>query len=137
MVDGGNSNWYVSLSTDSHQERIMPVTGIGGLFFRAEDPKALVAWYKRHLGIGSYDWEQSAGPTVVAPFAKSTDYFAADKQWMLNLRVSELDAFVEELSAAGIAVLKNPERDTPETGRFARIHDPEGNAIEPWEPPAA
>jgi predicted enzyme related to lactoylglutathione lyase len=115
----------------------MPVTGIGGLSFRAEDAKALVAWYKRHLGIGSDDWEPSTGPTVVAPFVKSTDYFAADKQWMLNLQVSELDAFVEELSAAGIAVLKNPEWDTPETGRFARIHDPEGSAIELWEPPAA
>jgi predicted enzyme related to lactoylglutathione lyase len=115
----------------------MPVTGIGGLFFRSEDPKTLLAWYKKHLGIGSYDWQQLAGPTIVAPFASSSDYFAADKQWMLNLRVSGLDAFLEELAAAGITAMKKPEWDSPETGRFARIHDPEGNAIELWEPPAA
>jgi predicted enzyme related to lactoylglutathione lyase len=55
---------------------------------------------------------------------------------MLNLHVSGLDALVEELAAAWIAILKDPEWDTPETGRFARVHDPEGNAIELWEPPA-
>jgi glyoxylase I family protein len=114
----------------------MPVTGIGGLFFRSDDTKALAAWYQTHLGIGGYDWQQSAGPTIFAPFAKSTDYFAADKQWMLNLRVSELDVLLADLTAAGIAVVTNAEWDTPETGRFARIHDPEGNAIELWEPPA-
>ena len=114
----------------------MPVTGIGGFFFRSEDPGALSAWYKKHFGIGGYDWEQAAGPTVFAPFPKATDYFPADKQWMLNIRVSELDALLAELTAAGIAIIKNPEWDTPETGRFARIHDPEGNQIELWEPPA-
>jgi hypothetical protein len=113
----------------------MPVTGIGGFFFRSDDPDALSAWYLKHLGIGGYDWRQSAGLTVVAPFAKTTDYFSTEKQWMLNLRVSELDSLVDELTAAGIAVVKDPEWDTPETGRFARIHDPEGNAIELWEPP--
>lgn len=115
----------------------MPVTGIGGFFFRADDPKALSAWYQKHFGIGGYDWEQSAGPTVVAPFAKTTDYFPAEKQWMLNLRVSGLDALLGELAAAGIAIKKDPSWDTPETGRFARIHDPEGNPIELWEPPPA
>jgi predicted enzyme related to lactoylglutathione lyase len=115
---------------------MMPVTGIGGFFFRADDPAALSAWYKTHLGVGGFDWQQSAGPTVLAPFAKSTDYFAADKAWMLNFRVSELDLLLQALDAAGIAILRKPEWDTPETGRFARIHDPEGNAIELWEPPA-
>jgi len=114
----------------------MPVTGFGGLFFRAEDPDALAAWYKTHLGIGGYDWEQAAGPTVFAPFKKSTDYFPAEKQFMLNLRVAGLDALLDQLGAAGISITRNPEWDTPETGRFARIHDPEGNAIELWEPPA-
>jgi predicted enzyme related to lactoylglutathione lyase len=113
----------------------MPITGIGGFFFRADDPDALLAWYQQHLGIGSFDWQQSAGPTVVAPFPRSTDYFPAEKQWMLNLRVSGLDALVRELAAAGVAIVKDPEWDTPETGRFARIHDPEGNPIELWEPP--
>lgn len=115
----------------------MPVTGIGGLFFRSDDPAGLLAWYKTHLGIGAegFVWHQSAGPTVFAPFKKSTDYFSAEKQWMLNLRVSELDPLLLEIEAAGIAIVKDPAWDTPATGRFARIHDPEGNAIELWEPP--
>ncbi len=114
----------------------MPVTGLGGFFFRADDPEALSAWYKTHLGVGGFDWQQSAGPAVLAPFAKTTDYFAADKAWMLNFRVSEFDLLLQALDAAGIAILQKPEWNTPETGRFARIHDPEGNAIELWEPPA-
>jgi predicted enzyme related to lactoylglutathione lyase len=112
----------------------MPVTGIGGFFFRADDPEALSAWYKTYLGMGM-DWQQSGGPTVVVPFRKSTDYFPAEKQYMLNIRVAGLDLLVAELEAAGIASLRKPEWDTPETGRFARIHDPEGNPIELWEPP--
>ncbi len=113
----------------------MPVTGIGGFFFRSDDPDALLAWYQKHLGIGSLDWHQSAGPTVVAPFSRSTDYFSTEKHWMLNLRVSGLDSLLHELAAAGIAVVTGPEWDTPDMGRFARIHDPEGNPIELWEPP--
>jgi predicted enzyme related to lactoylglutathione lyase len=125
----------------------MPVTGIGGVFFRAQDPDALVAWYAEHLGVGAgfgptgekvpdlWHWETAGGPVVFAPFKQSTDYFPAHKQWMLNLRVTELDALVARLSESGIAVERRPEWDTPETGRFARIHDPEGNAIELWEPP--
>lgn len=125
----------------------MPVLGIGGLFFRAQDPEALAAWYAEHLGVGAgfgpdgnktddpYQWQTAAGPVVFAPFKATTDYFAADKQFMLNLRVSELDALVAKLSGAGIHVERRAEWDAPETGRFARVHDPEGNAIELWEPP--
>ena len=113
----------------------MPVTGIGGFFFRSDDPEALSAWYQKHLGIGGFDWHQSAGPTVVVPFPKSTDYFSVEKRWMLNLRVAGLDALLDALAAAGIAIIKDPAWDTPETGRFARVHDPEGNPIELWEPP--
>ena len=114
----------------------MPVTGIGGFMFRSEDPKGLAAWYQQYFGMGGYDWQQAAGPTVFMPFAKTTDYFPADKQWMLNLRVADLDAVVADLTAAGIATTRDPAWDTPETGRFARLHDPEGNQIELWEPPA-
>ena len=114
----------------------MAVTGIGGLFFRARDPEALGAWYKTHLGMGGFSWTQDAGPTIFAPFPEGTDYFPAGKQWMLNLRVDALDPLLDSLRAAGIEVTTNPAWDTPETGRFARIHDPEGNAIELWEPPA-
>jgi predicted enzyme related to lactoylglutathione lyase len=116
----------------------MPVTGIGGFFFRAKNPEALGDWYKTHLGIGIEPhgvWNQSAGPTVFAPFSDDTDYFASDKQWMINLRVDDRDALIQTLRAAGIEVAANPQWDTPETGRFARLHDPEGNAIEIWEPP--
>lgn len=126
----------------------MPVLGIGGLFLRANDPDGLSAWYARHLGVGAgcgadmrepddWYWHTQGGPTVFAPFKATTDYFPADKQWMLNLRVSELEALIADLRSAGIAVETRDEWDAPETGRFARIHDPEGNAVELWEPPAA
>ena len=116
----------------------MAVTGIGGLFLRAGDPKGLAAWYKQHFGIGFENytpWQQQAGPTVFMPFAKDSDYFPLDRQWMLNLRVSDLPALLDALRAAGIEVVTKAEWDSPETGRFARVHDPEGNPVELWEPP--
>lgn len=115
----------------------MTITGIGGFFFRADDPAALSAWYRQHLGVGGDNgiWQQEAGMTVFAPFKRSSDYFAADKQFMLNLRVSDLDGLLVRLRASGIEVVTSPDWDSPETGRFARIHDPEGNALELWQPP--
>ena len=120
----------------------MTVTGIGGLFFRCKDPKAQAAWYLTHLGVGAPDgvwiWNQQAGPTVFQPFKADSDYFSADKAYMLNLRVDDLDGLTASLKAAGIEVITKPEWDAmPEVGRFARIHDPEGNAIELWEPAKA
>ncbi len=109
--------------------------GIGGVFFRARDTKALAAWYETHLGIPGF-WQQEAGFTVFSPFKADTDYFPADKQWMINVRVDDLDALIAQLTAAGIAIETRAEWDTAETGRFARIHDPEGNPIELWQPPA-
>jgi predicted enzyme related to lactoylglutathione lyase len=119
------------------------VTGIGGMFFRAQDPAAMAAWYERHLGInpvpaeyGGKSWEQEAGPTVFAPFPADNDYFGdGAKQWMINFRVRDLDAMVEQLRAAGIEVKVDPEKYP--NGRFARLRDPEGNPIELWEPAAA
>ena len=109
-------------------------TGIGGIFFRSRDSRALAAWYETHLGITEF-WNQQAGPTVFAPFRDDTTYFAADRQWMINLRVDDLDVLMAQLQAAGIAVETRPDEwDSPETGRFARIHDPEGNPIELWQP---
>ena len=116
----------------------MGVTGIGGLFFRATDPEALTGWYQTHLGINAGGLrEQRAGATLVVPFPDSTDYFPAGKQWMINFRVEGLDDLLGALRAAGIAVVTKPEWDAPGTGRFARLHDPEGNVIELWEPPAS
>jgi glyoxylase I family protein len=116
------------------------VTGIGGLFFRAKDPTAMAQWYKEHLGIdlvpADYNqkpWSQEAGPTAFAPFPADSDYFGdAAKQWMINFRVNNLDAMVKQLRATGIAVKVDPENYP--NGRFARLHDPEGNPIELWEP---
>lgn len=116
------------------------VTGIGGVFFRAKDPEALARWYETHLGIApvpaDYEtepWGQAAGPTVFAPFPDDTDYFSRPGQaWMINFRVRDLDGLAARLEAAGIAVTRNPEAHP--NGRFARIHDPEGNPVELWEP---
>jgi catechol 2,3-dioxygenase-like lactoylglutathione lyase family enzyme len=116
------------------------VTGIGGLFFRARDPALLGRWYLENLGINpvptSYEeqsWRQEAGPTAFAPFPESTEYFGNPKQaWMVNFRVRNLNAMVEQLRAGGIEV-QIDEQPYP-NGRFARLHDPEGNPIELWEP---
>jgi predicted enzyme related to lactoylglutathione lyase len=110
--------------------------GIGGFFFRARDHEALAKWYAEHLGVTDC-WAQDGGLTVFAPFTRETDYFPADKQWMINFRVDDLDQVLSELRAAGIAVETRPDEwDNPEAGRFARIQDPENNQIELWEPPA-
>ncbi|MGO4170374.1 VOC family protein [Novosphingobium sp. PhB55] len=115
----------------------MGVTGIGGFFFRAKDPEALKNWYAEHLGVGASPhgaWDTQAGPSVFAPFPADSDYFAAEKAWMLNLRVDDLDALCARLLASGVAVVTNPEWNMPGVGRFARIHDPEGNPLELWQP---
>lgn len=125
----------------------MSVLGIGGFFFRSHDPDALAAWYRDHLNVGAgcvatpgatpdkWSWQTEGGQVVFAPFKADTDYFPADKQFMLNFRVSDLAALIEQLAASGIDVITKPEWDDPSTGRFARLLDPEGNAIELWESP--
>jgi catechol 2,3-dioxygenase-like lactoylglutathione lyase family enzyme len=116
------------------------VTGIGGLFFRARDPKALGQWYQDHLGVAlvpsNYEeppGQQEAGPTVFTPFPETADYFGPDasKTWMVNFRVRSLDAMAQ-LRAAGVSVEVDPQPYP--NGRFARLYDPEGNPIELWEP---
>jgi len=126
----------------------MAVLGIGGLFFRAQDPEALAAWYREHLNVGAgcvadgagaadeWSWMARGGPVVFAPFPAGTDYFPAEKSFMLNLRVSGIGQLIEQLQSAGIAVETRDEWNDPNVGRFARIHDPEGNPVELWEPPA-
>jgi glyoxylase I family protein len=121
------------------------VTGIGGLFFRAHDPTGLAHWYQQHLGISptptSYEdtvWVQEAGPTVFSPFPETSKYFGdPQKVWMVNFRVRDLDKMAAQLRAAGIEVKIDPQ--SYPNGRFARVHDPEGNPIELWQPagPAA
>lgn len=114
----------------------MTVLGIGGFFFRAKDPETLRSWYLENLGVGSAPygvWNMKSGPSVFSPFPADTDYFAADRQWMLNFRVGDLDDLCSRLEASGIEVITNPDWNMPGVGRFARIHDPEGNPIELWE----
>jgi glyoxylase I family protein len=116
------------------------VRGIGGLFFRSHDPKALAEWYQRHLGIDPTPtdykqpvWQQAAGPTVFAPFPMDTKYFGSPQQaWMVNFRVRNLDAMVAQLRGSSIAV--DIDSEVYPNGRFARLHDPDGNPIELWEP---
>lgn len=125
----------------------MTVLGIGGLFFRARDPETLAAWYKEHLNVGAgcvapdagdadeWAWMAQGGPVVFAPFPAATDYFPAEKSFMLNLRVADLSKLIGTLEGAGITVTTKDEWDDPKVGRFARIQDPEGNPIELWQPP--
>lgn len=119
------------------------VTGIGGIFFRAEDPAGLGQWYRDHLGIQqppeSYEqrsWEQEAGPTVFAPFPADSEHFRTNaQQWSINFRVRDLDAMVKQLRDAGIEVETHAE-EYP-NGRFAELVDPEGNPIQLWQPAGA
>jgi catechol 2,3-dioxygenase-like lactoylglutathione lyase family enzyme len=123
--------------TELPPERVL---GIGGFFFKSHDPKTLAQWYQVHLGIdplptdyGHSAWRQAAGPTAFAPFPMATDYFGSPQQtFMLNFRVRSLDAMVAQLQKAHIEVKVDPK--TYPNGRFARLHDPEDNPIELWEP---
>ena len=121
------------------------VTGIGGIFFKAKNPKALAAWYREHLGIDAADfgaifrWQDDPGAatavTVWAPFAEDSNYFApSTASFMLNFRVRNLDAMLDQLRRAGVTV--DDKVMTEENGRFGWAMDPEGNRIELWEPAA-
>ncbi|HEX8654003.1 MAG TPA: VOC family protein [Allosphingosinicella sp.] len=122
----------------------MPVIGMGGYFFRAQDPQALKTWYRERLDVGGgcgtdekgesneWVWFVQGGPMVFEPFKADSDYFAAEKQAMINLRVTDLEGLLADLRGAGVEVTR--EETMEGLGRFARVHDPEGNAIELWEP---
>jgi predicted enzyme related to lactoylglutathione lyase len=116
--------------------------GVGGVFLKARDPKALSAWYATHLGIpvqhGStlaFEGPESNGMTVFAHFPIDTKYFGDGPQpAMLNFRVDDMDQLLAQLAAADVRI--DPKRDDHEYGRFAWIWDPEGNRVELWQPPA-
>jgi glyoxylase I family protein len=117
------------------------ITGIGGLFFRSKNPQSLAQWYESHFGINQApadysqpSWRQQPGPTVFAPFPQDTQYFGKPENiWMVNFRVRDLDAMISQLKSAGIEVIPDPNSPYP-NGKFAWLHDPEGNRIELWEP---
>jgi predicted enzyme related to lactoylglutathione lyase len=115
------------------------VVGIGGVFFRSRDPDALRAWYAEHLGIPPADFvgtvfvAEAGDVTVWSPFPKDTTYFGAEDQpVMLNFRVRDLDAMLEQLRNAGVEV--DDEITEEEHGRFGWARDLEGNRFELWEP---
>ena len=118
------------------------VTGVGGFFFKAKDPAGLARWYEKMFGIQNtpktYDeppWRTGGGTTVFEPFSEDTDYFGNEGQsWMINFRVDDLDRVVERLRGAQHEVHYEGNGDPFPNGRFAKLHDPEGNAIQLWQP---
>ncbi|MEY2168183.1 MULTISPECIES: VOC family protein [unclassified Rhodanobacter] len=123
------------------------VTGIGGIFFKAKDPKALAEWYRVHLGVEVQAWGGAAfhwaspdnssgtGTTAWNPFAADTDYFEPSQApFMVNYRVVDLHALLAALRSEGCNVVDKV--DESEFGKFGWVIDPEGNKAELWEPPA-
>jgi len=120
------------------------VTGLGGIFFKAKDPKALSEWYRQHLGMDVSEWggvvfrwadDSPTGTTIWSPFKGDTDYFApSPAPFMINFRVADLHALLAALRAEGCDV--QDKVDDSEYGKFGWVVDPEGNKVELWEPPA-
>jgi predicted enzyme related to lactoylglutathione lyase len=120
------------------------VTGIGGIFFKCNNPQKLTAWYKTHLGLdtnpygANFEWYEGADNTKKAqtqwtPFAENTKYFEpSSKDFMINYRVENLEALVAELKKEGVIIVDNIE--TYDYGKFVHILDGEGNKIELWQP---
>lgn len=119
------------------------VTAIGGIFFKCKNPEAQQHWYAQHLGIAmdkygtSFEWRHSdaaekKGYSVWSPFPNDTDYFGnPEQQYMINYRVENLEALVEQLKKEGVTV--TDEIETYEYGKFVHILDGEGNRVELWE----
>jgi predicted enzyme related to lactoylglutathione lyase len=122
------------------------VTGIGGVFFKAKDPKALAAWYVQHLGINLEEWggvifdwktdqaaQKDEGLTVWHLAEAQGDWFApSTSSLMINYRVDDLDGLLAQFAAADIKVIDGPKEEF--NGKFAWVMDPEGNKVELWEP---
>jgi predicted enzyme related to lactoylglutathione lyase len=119
------------------------VTGIGGTFFKARDPKRMVAWYRENLGIDAkngqadFTWREKEnsdhyGRTVWAVFPTNSPYFhKSTASFMINYRVPNLDRMIAQLKDKGVTAEKV---ETYDFGRFSWVTDPEGNRIELWEP---
>ena len=119
------------------------VTGIGGVFFKSQDPKSLKDWYREHLGIdagdygATFDWRDKddpnkSGQTVWSPFPQDTKYFdPSSAPFMINYRVADLVGLQAALRNEGVEV---SDVQDDGYGRFAWAADPEGNRIELWEP---
>ena len=120
------------------------VTGIGGIFFRCKDPKAVKEWYGKNLGLAiddygsAFEFRNAHRPDEInyrrwGPFDEGTDYFnPSKKEFMINYRVQHIEALVQQLKESGVNVVDKIEEY--EYGKFVHIMDPEGNKIELWEP---
>lgn len=118
------------------------ITGLGGVFIKFNDPKAMTLWYKEVLGMNVNDYgvlfgfnhkANQRGFLQLGTFAADSTYFGNEKQQvMLNFRVSEMEIFISELKAKGVTFLD--EMEAYDYGKFIHIEDPEGNRIELWEP---
>jgi predicted enzyme related to lactoylglutathione lyase len=125
------------------EDKMKKVTGIGGIFFKCKDPDKMREWYKTHLGLdtneygATFEWRQDAdttkkGVTQWSPFTETTKYFEpSTKDFMINYRVENLEALVEELKKEGVTIVDKIE--VFEYGKFIHILDMEGNKIELWE----
>lgn len=135
--------------SDKQNTRIMndttpKVTGIGGVFFRTKDPKAVKDWYGENLGLAiseygsSFEFRNANRPDEInylqwSPFGENTDYFdPSDKEFMINYRVQHIEALVEKLRKNGVTIIDSIEEYS--YGKFVHILDLEGNKIELWEP---
>lgn len=129
---------------NKNAKKMKKVTGIGGIFFKCKDPKAINEWYKTHLGFDttpygtSFEWRQSddstkKGLTQWNPFAENTKYFEpSTKDFMINYRVENLETLVEELRKENVTIVDKIE--AYDYGKFVHILDIEGNKIQLWEP---
>lgn len=120
------------------------VTGIGGVFFKSEDPEKMKAWYTKHLGIVTDEWgglfkwrdhedKEKECTTAWGPFSKTSEYFnPSPHDYMFNYRVDNLEALLAKLKEEGVEVIDKVEEF--EYGKFGWIIDPEGRKIELWEP---
>jgi predicted enzyme related to lactoylglutathione lyase len=137
------TNAGASGDTTGKEIQIEQVTGIGGVFFRVKDPKAMTAWYRTNLGIQSkggytdFTWREKDHPEVTGHtawriFPTNTTYFGQSSSFlMINYRVANLDRMLEQLRRNGVNIEKVDDYDY---GRWAWIMDPDGNRIELWEP---
>jgi predicted enzyme related to lactoylglutathione lyase len=119
------------------------VTGIGGIFFKCKDPKKATEWYQKHLGLNTnpygatFEWYEKPdsakkAQTQWTPFPETTKYFAPSQQnFMINYRVENLEALVEELKKEGVTIVDKIE--SYDYGKFVHILDGEGNKVELWE----
>ena len=134
---------FKTITTTNNSTKMKRVTGIGGIFFKCKDPKKVMEWYHQHLGLdtnpygATFEWYEGEDSTKKAqtqwtPFPESTKYFEPSKQdFMINYRVENLEALVEELKKENVTIVDKIE--TYDYGKFVHILDGEGNKVQLWE----